>query len=360
MTRNAHDIIPQDAEPGTADATALITELEIGVSRHCGRPRRVERLERRRSPYSTSFPIDELDVSLDSGELLPLVLKDLSWDSLIGDASSVRPHFLHNPRREIDVYQKLLAGRSLGTAACFGVTPIEQPARHWLLLERIHAAKLCHVGELAIWEKAAKWLATFHAKFLSDAASLAQSAPLLAYNQAFYALWPARAEAFLKQNASTDSSARSNLIRIIRTYAKESQRMTEPAPTLIHGDFYASNILVRTNLTHDGGPGHACNRICPIDWELAAIGPPLIDLAALTAGNWSDAERNVMVEAYRRSLADAGIIPLPRHEMLENLDWCRLHLAFQWLGWAADWNAPPDQAQNWLAEALLIASRLGL
>ncbi len=37
----------------------------------------------------------------------------------------------------------------------------------------------------------------------------------------------------------------------------------------VHGEFYASNILV--------SPG----RVCPVDWEMAGIGPGVLDLAAL-------------------------------------------------------------------------------
>jgi len=51
---------------------------------------------------------------------------------------------------------------------------------------------------------------------------------------------------------------------------------------------------------------------------------------------------------------------VPPAAVPEALDYCRLHLAVQWLGWAEHWAPPPDQARDWLGEALAAAGRLGL
>ena len=50
----------------------------------------------------------------------------------------------------------------------------------------------------------------------------------------------------------------------------------------------------------------------------------------------------------------------PAEELLAALDYCRLHLAMQWLGWAAEWSPPPEHSHDWLAEAFTLADRLGL
>ena len=49
-------------------------------------------------------------------------------------------------------------------------------------------------------------------------------------------------------------------------------------------------------------------RICPVDWELAARGPGLLDLAALSAGRWSDDERDRLARAYFEA-ADGAASP---------------------------------------------------
>ena len=61
--------------------------------------------------------------------------------------------------------------------------------------------------------------------------------------------------------------------------------------TVIHGEFYASNVLVA-----EGSEG---TRVAPVDWELAAAAPGAIDIAALVSGNWPEADREEIVAAYR-------------------------------------------------------------
>ena len=98
----------------------------------------------------------------------------------------------------------------------------------------------------------------------------------------------------------------------------------------VHGEFYASNILV--------SPG----RVCPVDWEMAGIGPGVLDLAALATA-WEGADRARIVAAY----ADERGAPVDE----EDLDAARLVLAVQWLGWAEGWEPPREHATDWLAEA---------
>lgn len=62
----------------------------------------------------------------------------------------------------------------------------------------------------------------------------------------------------------------------------EANRPPDSAPGILHGDYHIGNVMFR----HDG-PGLAAI----VDWELATIGDPLLDLGALVAG-WPDAEGN--------------------------------------------------------------------
>jgi aminoglycoside phosphotransferase (APT) family kinase protein len=114
--------------------------------------------------------------------------------------------------------------------------------------------------------------------------------------------------------------------------------------TLLHGEFYASNVLIAD------AEGRA--RVAPLDWELAGPGPGALDLAALVSG-WSSADREAMRLAYERALG----APLPAHD----LELARLQVAIQWLGWAPpEWEPPADQRHDWAAEAIEIAEDLGL
>jgi thiamine kinase-like enzyme len=44
-------------------------------------------------------------------------------------------------------------------------------------------------------------------------------------------------------------------------------------------------------------------RVCPVDWEMAAVGPGLIDLAALTAGWWTAHDSRAVTEEAARQIA---------------------------------------------------------
>src|SRR5207302_1094009 len=150
--------------------------------------------------------------------------------------------------------------------------------------------------------------------------------------------WAERAAAFVARRPGVPAGLRSQLDRLADRYDRVAAHLAALAPTVIHGEFYASNILVRDG-PPTGPPPHppAGPRICPVDWEMAAVGPGLLDLATLTAGDWTDEQRAAMVAAYRQALADAGVPLPPPADMWESLDHCRLHLAVQWLGWAENW-----------------------
>src|SRR5690242_1310923 len=92
--------------PTAADLAATLADL---LGRHLGRPVRVAAVERRRSDYSSSFALDELDVRLGDGTTVPLVLKDLSRPAILERARRARPAFRYDPLREIRTYRDLLA-----------------------------------------------------------------------------------------------------------------------------------------------------------------------------------------------------------------------------------------------------------
>jgi len=102
------------------DAKALRAALETTLSHYFDAPRRVTGLERRLCPYSSSFVIEELDVTLDDGTRLAMILKDVSPSALTDQTRWVKPAFLYHAEREIEVYRSLLAPAQLGTATYYG------------------------------------------------------------------------------------------------------------------------------------------------------------------------------------------------------------------------------------------------
>jgi hypothetical protein len=322
----------------------IVEVVEQFVARTFGPRRRLVALRRHSSPYRTSFIIDELEIELDDGQVVRLLRKDVSRLALHPSARAAKPEFLHNPLREIEVYRRVLADTRFGTAICHAQVVDADEGRYWLFLEHVRAVELYQVGDLSKWQCVAHWLAAMHARFADKTDELRRAAPLLVYDAEFYRMWVDRAVAMVEQDsARIGNSDRSAWQQLVRNYEHVIERLVGLPSTLIHGEFYASNVLV----------GNECGRerVCPVDWEMAAVGPGLIDLAALSSGRWTNDERVAIAGAYFEGLQRASIGG--SFESLCNaLEFCRVHLAVQWLGWSSDWRPPPEHAQDWLAEAL--------
>jgi Phosphotransferase enzyme family len=312
-------------------------------------------LDRRPSPYTSSFALEEIDVVFADGSEAALVMKDLSPDAMDADARRARPAFLSEPRREIQTYRHILPHAPAGTAACYGVATGGAArgatrgaaggaaSRYRLLLERVDGHELRHVGAFSMWKRTAQWIARFHASVPpANLDRLARRAKLIVYDEAFYWQWLERAREFARRSRRPAAGeARRILDRIARGYAPVVGRLAAMPRTVIHGEFYPCNILIRGR-----GP-HA--RVCPVDWELAAVGPGPIDLAALMTG-WDQRAQRALMRAYRPGRIST--------EFQADLDCCRLHLAVRMLGWSDTWTPPPQHARDWLAEAAALAARL--
>jgi hypothetical protein len=305
----------------------------------------IVRLEANLCADRTSFNLVDLEIDLENGTVLRLLLKDLGLKNLHQTARRVKPDFLYNPMREIKTYQEILAPNRLGTAHFYGAVVRPDEDRYWLFLEKVSGLRLCQVRDYSAWLRAARWLAYLHCRFAGESDTLNRSVPLLGYDAAFYRLWLERVETF--QSVGLRQSVWEPLVV---NYERAIERLIRLPSTLIHGEFYASNILVQE--TREG-----C-RICPVDWETAAVGPGLIDLAALTSGAWSERERTEMAAAYHDALLSEGMPGFSLNELLLALDDCRLHLAFRWSGWAADWSPPPENAHDWLGEAIALSEKM--
>jgi hypothetical protein len=319
--------------------------LDDLLCRHIPNLGRIVRLESRPCADRTSFNLVDLEIQLEDGSVLRLLLKDLGRKNLHEIARRVKPDFLYDPLREIGTYREILARDRLGTAHFYGAVVEPEEDRYWLLLEKIPGLRLCQVRDDSAWLEAARWLAHLHLRFSIENETLHRSAPLLRYDAAFYRLWIERAEAFRSTGRRTDAWA-----SLVGSYDRAVERLTRLPSTLIHGEFYASNILVEQ--AREGW------RIRPVDWETAAVGPGLVDLAALTSGAWPERERTEMAAAYHGTLLAEGWPSFPFEDLLLALDDCRLHLAIRWLGWARDWSPPLENAHDWLGEAMALVEKM--
>lgn len=295
-------------------------------------------LSRRPSAYRTSFPIEELEVEMPGGGRSRIVGKRLDREALGAAARLAKPPFLHAPRREAYVYERLLPRGPEGPPRFLEA---EQGADGSLLfIEWIDGRVLFEVGERAIWEEAASWLGRFHAAFEGVPVDSPLDARLVERDADFHRLWLARARRF----AVSERRRAAALDWLAARHEDVVEALVAMDPTLLHGEFYASNVLV----AEEG----SSTRVAPVDWELAGPGPGALDLAALVCG-WPAPDREAMRQAYGLGRG--------RELAALDLDLARLQVAIQWLGWAPpEWTPPPDQRRDWAAEAVEIAEELEL
>jgi thiamine kinase-like enzyme len=344
---------PADASGQTVSTAELRAALDAVLSQHFG-GRRVAGLTRRTSEYSSSFAIDELDVRLEDGTVLDLVFKNVGWHALLEDARRAKPPFLHDPLREIETYRTVLAAGRLGTARFYGAVVDPERERYWLFLERVPGLRLSHVGEFATWLQVARYLADLHNSLARAADALGRDRPScwLSYDRDYYRQWMDRALTSVRGSEAPGGEVRPGIERLACAYDKVIDRLLALPTTLIHGEFYSANVVV-----HETGAGP---RICPIDWEMTAVAPRMMDLAALTGGMWTEEEKRALALAYRDALEPGEDSSQDLEPFFGALDLCQLHLAVQWLGWSLEWSAPPQQAWNWSREALRLAEKVAL
>jgi len=305
-------------------------------------------VERRPSPYRTSFPIEELRVGLAGRGPSRLGFKRLAWEELERGAQLAKPRFLHDPEREPAVYRSLLPQVPSGPPEFFGAAL--DGTRRWLFVEWVEGRELFQVGERGLWEEAARWLARFHVAMAPELDRHRREGRLIDHDAGFYRRWIERAAAFATRAGNESTTAVAWLRERHETVVEALLALPR---TVLHGEFYASNVLVAGDLDRPPVGKRSDVRVAPVDWELAAAGSGLTDLAALVSG-WPEADREALAAAYA---SEAGVLPFtPRA-----LDLARLQVAIQWLGWAPpEWKPPEGQRHDWLAEAVVIAEGLGL
>lgn len=339
------------ARPSVITDASLRGVVEDALSARAGRRRSVVALSRRPSAYYTSAPMEDLGLTLDDGTALSLVLKHTDPREMTEVARRAKPTFLLDPGREAEVYRLILQPGRVGAPEWYGaVRDAGGGACRAVVLEKVRGVPLWQVGDFAVWRAAAAWLAGLHGRLAASVASVAEPARLIRYDAAFYRLWPQRAVRTLRvQSSAPPAEDVSAFERLVGRYESVVERLLSLPATFIHGEYYPSNVLVQPRPD-----------IRPVDWEMAAVGPGLMDLADLTAGKWSDDERAALADAYFEAATRASAGPSDRAGFEEDLNYCRLHRAVQWLGWAHDWSPPADHAQDWLSEALRLARALRL
>jgi Ser/Thr protein kinase RdoA (MazF antagonist) len=287
--------------------------------------------------YATTHPIDVL--ADEQGQ--QWLAKDLAPAAVLPDAVGVAPAFVVDPRRELAVYRDLLAQVDADTAACAAVVDDPATGTFRLVIEHVDGQVLWQVGEIETWCEALAGIAGLHSTLHPFAGDPPSS--LLRYDLAFLTEWGRRAAAAVAAAADTDADDRRALAAVLDRYRPAIEHLLALPQAIIHGELYPSNVVVeRTG-------GHL--RVCPIDWEMAAVGPVAIDVAALTGG-WPELQRQLLLTAYAEAAGEQ------LDELTAAVDVAELHLCVRWLGWAEGWQPPSAHATDWLGRAVELIDRI--
>ena len=304
-------------------SVVLFRELESIL----GRP--IRDLERSLSPYSSSFRIEELKVLFKDGSRANVIFKETGPGGIIPASRGVKPTFLTDPRREAEVYRKLLSPLNLGTPHFYGSTLCPEQERFWMFLEAVEGRELCQIGDFEAWLDAARWLGRFQKVIHHHPTDIRSAIPELFHWQSSVSrVWLERARRFTGKQIEEGYEYLETIVPLLEQLPQ----------TLIHGDFNASNILIQQS--------EFGLRVCPVDWEMSATGPALMDLAALSSGNWSRTDRLKMLDTYLAELSPHLHPKNPERA----LDACQAYLALQWLGWSKDWQPRSGCDHDWLSQ----------
>lgn len=282
------------------------------------------------APTSTSYALRRLLLELADGRTLDLLLKEFDVSPHAPDAA------LRRAARERYVYEKLLAPRHLGTPELYGVVWDDREGRHWLLLEFVAGHKLRrHPVDDGV--AAAAWLARLQVSVSGQEAELARPGLLLTYDGGYFRETADRA---LRAVGSRFRSLRRRLETAVTGYDDLVDKICSAEPTVVHGSYRRKNVIVDPRVTPP--------RVCPADWELAGLGPPLHDLAFIADGCDPPA-----VELLCRSYAagSAGLTVAGIDDMLVAIERLRLHKALRSLARSAEWAYPEETVTKLVSKA---------
>ena len=251
---------------------------------------RVVRVRHEPTPFASSYRAELVVAELASGEEVRVFLKDFGVTFFPKDTGRDRRE------RELRTYRDLLPGMGLGTPQLYGSLWDERSRRFWLLLEYVPGLQVRHCP-LEGWVAAAGWVGRLHGtrRWLDRLAA----SPLLVRHDETYFL--RRAELAVLEMAAFGTSVRDRLRRVADSYGPVVEVMVSQPVCLVYGGYWPANVI----LAEEG----ASQRVCPIDWELAALGSPLYDLATLVDGFASPELDRLLGAFVGEALAQGATVP---------------------------------------------------
>jgi hypothetical protein len=166
---------------------------------------------------------------------------------------------------------------------------------------------------------AAGWLGWMQSFFIQHADYLSECDFLIRHDVKFF---QTKAKLAVENVTSIAPFSAPLLTRIVERYNPLIEVLSAQPITLVHGAYIPWHVLLDL--------GCQPVRVCPVDWELAALGSPLYDLAFFTDGV-EPKIRDRIWGAYRQAAKQYNV-PIPETgQMRYIIDCFRLHRIFDWL-----------------------------
>ena len=196
---------------------------------------------------------------------LRLMFKDLGASALSERARAAKPEFLYDPLREIEAYRSTSGAggpRHPRLLRCG-----RRPGARTLLALHRERRRASRSGRSASWRHGRRRpLARRAARPLRRRATCTAPSTCCATTPTSTGSGCAGRSTSPTLGAQQPGRARRTIEWLAERYEPVVERLAALPVTFIHGEFYASNVLVASGQR---------DRVCPIDWELAAIGPGL-------------------------------------------------------------------------------------
>jgi Phosphotransferase enzyme family len=278
-------------------------------------------LDRQPNIYSSTFPSEIVTCRVDEGGDLKLFCKYAAGghpDNVYGHRGGVA--------YEAAVYRHLLQPSQATTPRLYGTYTDISTGDSWLILEYLEKNLRLPkaTGMPAPLGLAAHWIGRFH-RLSEDRLSDIPTPFLIRYDAEYYLGWVRRSSLF-----AGNLHQRFPWLRTLCERSEEFIALLLTSPlTVIHGEYYGSNILFR------GG------RVYPVDWESAAVAAGEVDVAALTDGWPEEIARQCELEYQRVRWPEGSPADFERR-----LCAARLYLYFRWLGDRPYWTTHPGYLRS--------------
>jgi aminoglycoside phosphotransferase (APT) family kinase protein len=247
--------------------------------------------------------------------------------------------------RELHVYRDLLPDAELDIPAYYGAVWGQEDECFWMVVEFVDGAPVADC-EFDSWPAATAWLARMQGLYARDPDRFERSPLLIRHDADFFA---SRAERALSSARRVSARATRRLRRILSGYDDFVALMADQPSTFVHGSYRPENVLIDQ-------PSRP-SRICVVDWELAAIGAPLYDLARLCDG-YRGARLDRLLDSYGREALAHGV-PVPdRERTVEVLDCFSLYRVVKAISHALEKGRTQRQVSDWLGYGETVRGRL--